>query len=256
MKKPKVSSVMFYSVLAAIVAVIFVRQLLAGDVGHAILCGVSLALFFTPAILEKSMKAQLPGPLAAMLSLSVFASAVLGEVQQFYLAYPHWDTVLHGVDGFITAAIGLVLLDVLNHNPAFRFSASPKCIALCVFCFSMTAGLMWEFVEFLCDLWLGADMQKDILRQKLSTIWFTGDTGSVTKMTDIQKTVITGYSNGKLTDWTIEGGFLDIGLMDTMKDLLACGAGALIFVFVVYSYLKSRRMTPEQRNWIPKMKEK
>ena len=244
----------FYGILAAAVAVIGIRQILAGDVGHSVLCGVSLVLIFLPLLLQKYMKIYMPGPLAALLALSVFASAVLGEVEQYYLVYPHWDTVLHGVDGFVTAALGFALMDVMNHNPAFHFVPFPKWVGLWTFCFSMTVGLIWEFVEFLCDWFLKTDMQKDILRQKLSTIWFTGDTGTTTQMIDIQQTVITGYQNGKLTDWTISGGFLDIGLLDTMQDLLACGVGALIFVVLLSGYLKTRRITPGQKNWIPKMR--
>lgn len=255
-KKIKYGWVIFYGVLGSLVLIILIRQLMAKDYGHAILCAVALGLFFLPAILEKSMKAHMPAPLTVLLVLSIFGSAVLGEVEQYYLIYPYWDKVLHGVDGFVTAAIGLALLDALSGDSAFRFSSRPRCIAFCIFCISMTVGLVWEFVEFLCDLWLGSDMQKDILRQKLSTIWFTGDTGTVTKMTDIQQTVIYGSVNGAETHWNITQGFLDIGLLDTMGDLLACGAGALLFVWISYGYLKHHKAAAGVRIWIPKMQRK
>ena len=75
--------------------------------------------------------------------------------------FPFWDTVLHTLNGFLAAAIGFSLVDLLNRSERTSFTLSPVFMAIVAFCFSMTIGVIWEFFEFGMDQILGYDMQKD-----------------------------------------------------------------------------------------------
>ena len=39
----------------------------------------------------------------------------------YYVTFPYWDTVLHTLNGFLCAAIGFSLLDILNRHSEARF---------------------------------------------------------------------------------------------------------------------------------------
>ena len=74
-----------------------------------------------------------------------------------------WDTVLHTLNGFLMAAIGFALVDILNRNKKISFQLSPAFLAVVAFCFSMTIGVIWEFFEFGMDQIFHLDMQKDTI---------------------------------------------------------------------------------------------
>ena len=70
-----------------------------------------------------------------------------GEIQEFYIIIPFWDTLLHTLNGFLAAAIGFSLVVLLNDNQKLVFTMSPVFIAIVAFCFSMTIGVIWEFLN-------------------------------------------------------------------------------------------------------------
>ena len=74
----------------------------------------------------------------------VFSAEILGEISSFYEIFPFWDTVLHTMNGFLAAAIGFSLVDLLNRSDRVKFELSPLYLAIVSFCFSMTIGVIWE----------------------------------------------------------------------------------------------------------------
>ena len=52
------------------------------------------------------------------------------------------------------------------------------------------------------------------------------------------------------------GGYLDIGLIDTMKDLLVNFIGAVVFSVIGYFYIKNRGKGRFARRFIPRLKSK
>lgn len=93
-----------------------------------------------------------------------------GEISEFYLLFPFWDTVLHTINGFLAAAIGFSLVDLLNRSEKAVFSLSPLFMAIVAFCFSMTIGVVWEFFEFGMDQIGGLDMQKDTVIHTIRSV--------------------------------------------------------------------------------------
>ena len=179
--------------------------------------------------------------------LFIFAAEILGEMGNYYTKVPYWDSILHTVNGFLCAAIGFALSDILNQNEKIKFKMSPLFLAITAFCFSMTIGVMWEFFEFACDAFFGSDMQKDYVIKGFTSTFL----GDGTKAPLIIEAINTTSINGVRLE--IDG-YLDIGLYDTMKDLIVNFIGAAVFSVIGFLYIKNRGKGRVARLFIPKLK--
>ncbi len=239
-----------YIVLRAFVITSMVISLVRGDFESAFVCALSLALFLVPAFLERNLKIELPGVLEIIILLFVFAAEILGEINAYYVKVPLWDTMLHTVNGFLCAAVGFALIDILNRNEKFKFELSPLYVAIVAFCFSMTIGVLWEFFEFGVDNVLNMDMQKDVVVNHITSVTLDPlQANNTVTISDINEVVINGEALGV-------GGYLDIGLYDTMKDLLVNFIGALVFSIIGFFYIKNRGKGKIAKNFIPTLRKK
>ncbi len=241
-------SIAVYLTLRVLVLSSMIFQILLGNIENATLCIVALFLFTVPTIVSEKFKIGIPSLLEAIIYLFIFSTTILGEINNFYGIIPFWDTLLHTLNGFICAGIGFSLVDLLNQNSK-RIKLSPLYVVIVAFCFSMTIGVLWEFVEFTADNILKTDMQKDRMVQNISTVELNEEgANKPVKIKDIEKTEI--YSkDGKIT--TIENGYLDIGIIDTMKDLFVNFIGAIVFSIIGFLYIKNREKYKFAENFIP-----
>ena len=155
--------------------------------------------------------------------------------------------MLHTMNGFLAAAIGFCLVDLLNRNGNFSFQLSPVYMAVVAFCFSMTIGVLWEFFEFGMDMIFRLDMQKDTVVNVISSVMLDPNGGNTpTMIQGISDVVVNGQSLGL-------GGYLDIGLIDTMKDLIVNFIGAVVFSSIGFFYVKYRGEHRFARRFIPKV---
>ena len=92
-----------------------IRELFNGNIPNVMLCILSLFLLLLPSIIEKKFKIELPSILEIIIFLFIFSAEILGEINNFYGNIPHWDTILHTLNGFLCAAIGFSLIDILNN---------------------------------------------------------------------------------------------------------------------------------------------
>ena len=132
-RKPRVAVV--YLLLRIAVVVVMIAQCFNGNYENVFLCILTLMLFLIPTILEKELKIDLPNVLEIIILLFIFAAEILGEIQAYYTTYQGWDTMLHTLNGFLCAAIGFSLVDMLNRNERFSLSLSPAFMAIVAFCF-------------------------------------------------------------------------------------------------------------------------
>lgn len=241
-------SIAVYLTLRVLVLSSMIFQILLGNIENATLCIVALFLFTVSTIVSEKFKIGIPSLLEAIIYLFIFSTTILGEINNFYGIIPFWDTLLHTLNGFICAGIGFSLVDLLNQNSK-RIKLSPLYVVIVAFCFSMTIGVLWEFVEFTADNILKTDMQKDRMVQNISTVELNEEgANKPVKIKDIEKTEI--YSrDGKIT--TIENGYLDIGIIDTMKDLFVNFIGAIVFSIIGFLYIKNREKYKFAENFIP-----
>ena len=241
-------SIAVYLTLRILVIVSMVFQILAGNLENAFMCILSLFLFTLPTIFSEKFKIGLPSLLEVLIYLFIFSAMILGEINNFYGIIPFWDTMLHTLNGFLCAGIGFSLVDLLNQNSQ-KINLSPIYVMIVAFCFSMTIGILWEFYEFTADTVFRTDMQKDRIVQSISSVALNKNGENVPiKVNNIEKTEI--YTkDGTVT--TIENGYLDIGIIDTMKDLFVNFIGAVIFSVIGFLYVKNRDKYKFTENFIP-----
>ena len=245
----------FYSVLRVLVWLTLIRSILLGNYQSAMLCVLSLILFLLPAFLQDKMNLVIPPVFQGIIFGFIFAAEILGEVNHFYVRIPGWDTMLHTMNGFLCAAIGFSLIYLLNRESE-NVQLSPLYLTLVAFCFSMTVGVVWEFFEFGMDQFFFLDMQKDFIVKEFGSVTLDpAQMGTPIHVKDITDTVI-NTASGKT--YTISGGYLDIGILDTMKDLLVNLVGAVVFSIIGYSTLKFSKSSKVADNLMikPTSKEK
>ena len=225
----------FYTILRIMVLITLIRCIITGNYQNAMLCVLSLVLFFVPAIIQDKMKLTIPPVFQVIIFSFIFAAEILGEVNHYYVRIPGWDTMLHTMNGFLCAAIGFSLIYLLNRK-SDNFNLSPFYLTLVAFCFSMTVGVVWEFFEFTMDQLFFLDMQKDFIVREFGSVTLDpANMGTPIDVAGITETII--YTASGET-YTVNGGYLDIGILDTMKDLLVNLVGAVAFSFIGYSTLK------------------
>ena len=159
-----------YFILRLSVVLMLVAQFFNGNFENVLLCVLTLVLFMLPSMFERRLHIDLPDTLEVIILLFIYAAEILGEIQSYYTNYPGWDTMLHTMNGFLCAAIGFALVDILNREEKVSLHLSPFFMAVTAFCFSMTIGVLWEFFEFSMDQWMLFDMQKDTIINTISTV--------------------------------------------------------------------------------------
>ena len=240
-----------YLVLRVLVLLTLVSQFLNGNFENVFFCVLSLVLFVMPTILERQLKIDLPSVLEIVILLFIFSAWILGEVQTYYTIFPYWDTMLHTLNGFLCAAIGFSLVDLLNRHERISLSMSPAFMAIVAFCFSMTVGVLWEFFECAMDQIFYGDMQKDTIVHAISSVMLDPTGGQRPQIIRGITDVIVVTEEGQIPLGL--GGYLDIGLLDTMEDLLVNFIGAVTFSIVGYFYVKNRGKGWFAKNFIPKV---
>ena len=241
-----------YLVLRGLIILIMVRAVLRGNYESVFLCALSLALLILPSILQKRLYITLPSTLEIVILLFIFAAEILGELASFYVRVPNWDTMLHTVNGFLCAAVGFALVDMINRNERFSLKLSPVYLAIVAFCFSMTVGVLWEFFECAADRFIGLDMQKDTVLSAIGSVALDPTmSNKVVRVKDIADVIIV-HSDGSQQTLGL-GGYLDVGLFDTMKDLFVNFIGAVVFSVIGYFYVKQEGKSKFASRFIPRV---
>ena len=243
---------MVYVVLRVLVVLVLVAQAFNRNFENVFLCVLTLFLFTVPSFIERTIRIDMPDTLEIIILLFIFAAEILGEIQSYYIHYPYWDTMLHTLNGFLCAAIGFSLLDILNRSEHMSFKLSPVYLALMSFCFSMTIGVLWEFFECAMDQFLLLDMQKDTVVNTISSVMLNPEHNTVPAAIRDITDVILVTADGARHPLGL-GGYLDIGILDTMKDLFVNFIGASVFSVIGYFYVKTRGKGTFARRFIPQV---
>lgn len=242
-----------YFFLRILVVIVMIAELFNGNYYNVFLCILTLALFLIPEFVDKRLNIVLPNTLQIIILLFIFGAEILGEINEYYLIFERWDDLLHTINGFLSAAIGFSMIDILNRNEKVSFYLSPFFVAMVAFCFSMTIGVLWEFFEFGMDLFFRTDMQKDTILPVISSVLLNPDGKNIAIILPIEEMIVNGIR------WDF-GGYIDIGLYDTMRDLFVNFIGALSFSIIGYFYIIDRNNGQGQgkfmKSLIPRAKTK
>ena len=238
-------------VLSFLVVLTMIRSAFMHRFENIFVCVLALILLALPSVIEKQLAIDIPPLMEGIIYCFIYAAEILGEINSFYTIIPGWDTMLHTINGFLVAAVGFCLVDLFNRSERFTFRLSPLFLALVAFCFSMTVGVLWEFFECTMDQLFFLDMQKDAIVNTIGSVMLDptgGQTPIVVRgITDV--ILVTEQGNIPLG----LGGYLDIGLLDTMKDLAVNFVGAVVFSIIGYFYVKSRGEGRFARRFIPRV---
>ncbi len=235
-----------YVVLRVLVVAVLILQLMNGEYYDVFLCSLTLILFLIPSFVERRLHIDVPNTLEVIILLFIFSAEILGEIQEYYLLFPFWDTMLHTLNGFLMAAIGIAMVDILNRSRRFKVRLSPVFVAVVAFCFSMTIGVLWEFFEYGMDQFFGMDMQKDTWLSVVNTVSLNPDGKNSPVHIPIESVVVNGQ------EWP---GYLDVGIHDTMKDLFVNFIGAVVFSIIGMIYIMGRGTGKFAPRFIPRLKE-
>lgn len=229
-------SLLVFVILRILVIICLIRELINGDLESVLFCILTLFLFTVPYISEKIFKIDFPSSLEIIVLIFIFSAEILGEINNFYGAIPFWDTMLHTVNGFLCGSLGFSLIYLLNKKTKL-IKLSPIFVALFSFCFSMTVGIVWEMFEYSMDVFFKTDMQKDEIINDIRTVSLDPEfDNNVITIDGIAYTIIYDENNQELTRLN---GYLDIGLHDTMMDLIVNFIGAVVFSIFGYLYTKN-----------------
>lgn len=247
----KASAILFL-VLRFFVVLVMVRKLFLHEWESVFICVLTMFLFVLPSIASSILKITLPSVLEIIILLFIFSAEILGELNSFYIRIPHWDTMLHTINGFCCAAVGFALVDMLNRNKKFSLKLSPLYLAIAAFCFSMTIWVLWEVFEYSADTFFGKDMQKDTVVSAInSTMLDPTKSNKIVQISDISDVVIV-HSDGTEEALGV-GGYLDVGINDTMKDLIVNLIGAVVFSVIGYFYVKTKGKGKFAKEFIPQV---
>jgi len=240
-----------YFVLRLSVILMLVAQFFNHNYENVLLCVLTLVLFMLPSAFERRLHIDLPDTLEIIILLFIYAAEILGEIQSYYTSYPGWDAMLHTMNGFLCAAIGFALVDILNREEKVSLHLSPFFMAVVAFCFSMTIGVLWEFFEFSMDQLALFDMQKDTVIHTISTVNLDPNHGTTAVIVKGIRDVVLVLEDGTRMPLGL-GGYLDVGLVDTMEDLFVNFVGAVVFSTIGYFYVKGRGRGRFATRFIPR----
>ena len=244
------ATLVIYAVIRVIVLGILVRSAFTGQTENIFTCLLTLFLLYLPSLVEWKLEIRLPSALEITVIVFIFAAEILGELACFYVNVPFWDKALHTVSGFIYAAVGYSLADILNRHHKISFELSPIFLAVVAFCFSMTIGAVWEIFEYGVDCILNKDMQKDTIIQQITSVRLDPTNRNIPiTIGGIEDVVVNGEALGL-------GGYLDVGLHDTMGDLIVNMIGALIFSFIGFFQQKHQKRSRIAAGFVPQAAEK
>lgn len=247
------TSFIVFSILRILVLLCLARQFFIGNYESVFLCLLTLLLLYLPSFLQVKWRVEIPVGLEIAILCFIYAAEIMGEIQAYYVRIPFWDTILHTTNGFLCAAIGFSLVILLNNSDRLTFELSPFFLAVVAFCFSMTVGVIWEFFECFMDQVFFLDMQKDAVLSTISSVMLDPTGGNhpiaIRDITD----VIVVHSDGTQEALGL-GGYLDVGIRDTMKDLFVNFIGALVFSVIGFFYAKDKGSKKTAALFVPSRK--
>lgn len=204
------------TILAVSFAIITVITLLtSGQADRLALAMATIFLAMIPAAVEKLFHCRVCLPIY-LFALVYAVGPMLGHCWYWYYTLPGWDKVLHISGGVMFAIIGAFLFDRIAKG-----KQAPAVNALFALCFSIAIAAIWEFIEFGADQLLGMDMQNDTVITHITSYLLGDMLGHTHSIENIQSVAINGEALNI-------GGYLDVGLVDSMLDMLLESVGALV----------------------------
>ena len=242
-------TILIYLIIRLYIIINLINEIMNVNIQNILLCIFTIILLTIPFLLEKKYKIKIPQILKTTFFIYVFGTQILGEVNHFYVRVPHWDKIFHTLHGFISAGFGVSIIYLLNKKLASS-NLSPKFIILVAFCISITIGVGWEVLEYGADLLFNTDMQNDRYVDEINSMYLDSQKeNKVIKIKNIDYVILYDKDDNIITKFN---GYIDIGIHDTMIDLIVSIIGAIIFLIIYYPNLLNNKKNKFIDNFIIK----
>ena len=209
------------TILCEAFAILTIISLLAdGEADRLALAFGTLLLVLLSMLLETLFRCRICLPVY-LFALAYAIGPMLGHCWKLYYTVPVWDKLLHICGGVMFAILGAYLFDFLVKRKDL-----PAARAIFALCFSVAIAVLWEFCEFGADTFLGMDMQDDTVIHGLTSYLLGDSLGMTGSIPNIQSVSV----NGLLLP---VDGYIDIGLIDTMLDMLLETMGAIAACVII-----------------------
>lgn len=190
--------------------------LLGSSDGERLLLAFGTLLFvLIPEILERLLRCKI-NTAVYVIGVLYAVGPMMGHCWKFYYTIPCWDRLLHLCGGVMFVILGVYLFERLSHGKANHISS-----VVFALCFSMAISVAWEFVEYGADTFLGMDMQDDTVVSSITSYMLGAEKGTTGSINEIRSVVVNGSP-------LPVNGYIDIGLHDTMLDMLWESVGAFV----------------------------
>lgn len=134
----------------------FYDQLSRGLYDRLLIGLAIIPVLLGPWLIKKILKYEMCEVLTFCYYIFALLGLILGSILNFYKLFPGFDKFTHFISGFVSSVVALVFLkkaNLLKGKQPIWFSI------LFIICFSLAVASIWEFFEFFCDKFTGADAQ-------------------------------------------------------------------------------------------------
>lgn len=201
--------------LLYLIVVVFylISGLIKWDMITIFACVLSLVFMVITNIIGKKLK--FGNDIKILIYVFILSTEVLGEIYHFYVDVWWFDIIMHTYFAFIISYAGLYLIRY------FKIKGSIYFVILFVFSFAMMTESVWEIFEFSMDRVIGTDMQKDTIIRDINSTYLSENIY-------VDKVMV-----NDIDFMDRYGGYLDIGLYDTISDMICTVVGSFMFIVIM-----------------------
>lgn len=190
-----------------------ISGLIKWDITTIFACVLSLILMFITNVIGK--KLGFGNGIKILIYIFILGTEVLGEIYHFYVDVWWFDIVMHTYFAFIISYAGLYLIRY------FKIKGSIYFVILFIFSLAMMTESVWEIFEFSMDRVIGTDMQKDTVIRNINSTYLSENIY-------VDKVIV-----NDIDFMNRYGGYLDIGLYDTIGDMICTVVGGFMFIIIM-----------------------
>ena len=226
-KKERIARLIGVLLCEAFAVITIIMMIVSKQYDRLLLAFATPFIILAPKILELLFRCKIDLPVY-LFGLFYAIGPMLGQCYNLYYTVSWWDKMLHISGGVMFAFLGLFLFE------KYVGKDKKKMVMTAVFalCFSIAIAVLWEFCEFGADTFLGMDMQDDTVITHINSYLLNEGVGIAGSIENIEEVIV----NGQVLPVK---GYIDIGLTDTMLDMLLETMGAVV-VAIIYIVSKGK----------------
>lgn len=212
-------TIILFGVYIFISIISMIHWFLIARIRNALMAILAITLIPAFLIVEYFLHLEFGYGFIVCVMIICFGGLQLGPGYDLYIKFPNFDEILHILSGFMFCCLGFALSKHFIHDDKLYVH-----IAVGIM-FSLALGLLWEMFEYAGSTIFGIDMQEDGIVDYIRSFYLSNSHNDITIIEGITETIIKYGDNQEL----VIPGYLDIGLYDTLNDMLVCLIGTVIY---------------------------